>query len=1257
MAELSDIQLRIIVQGTGLENLTKINDTLGKVTGAIGASSAAANNAKGSWDKFRDSLSELERKFDAVFRAASHLQALGRDLTGMGEAGIGFLQKSVEAWGEYEFAVHRAAGALGIFDTTTPIFFNLQKAIDDVAQEARLFPAEDIARAVYFWGSATGQTVSNNEDLAIVMKGLLPILQTAAITETDVEKAIKGTYQIIQQYNLGLTRMADAQDVAAGRAQHVGEEISNVRDVTEKLMMITQNTAVEYTDLIEAFRYTGTIAPALGVKYEDLLLVLGRLGDMGIRGSQAGRALQQMFTQLLDPTVRASKALDEAWMNTASLGKSFDELVFPNGEFVGITELIDQMAAATENMTDKQRGELLGIITTQNELRALVPLIEDQIRARKEGISVYEQEKFNLDNASAQFEETMHLLEISWKGTMGYLTNSIGQVVRAIGSTVASMARPFVEQLGHMFLAVRKWLDTHPEIVEWGVKLIAIASIAAIVAGAIFTALGVLLAFGAGVAFVIKGISEFAGVFPRFFPIIGALIVVITALATNFGGLRDAAEHVIEAIVKVWEAMDKGADGGSLAMLDNLGKVIMPALETVARGVAAALEGVAWILERIAESPEAVKVVEGMVTVITALLALGAASRIAAIGFSILTLGGNGSQAAQGIRLLIDQMIKFGSLRTLLHPIKAFKDLTAAIQLAGDGMKTTASNAAGKVTGAFSSMAGGIATAAKGISWSIKGVLIASGIGLIIIAIGLLVEAWVNNWGDIQGKFAAVVAFIGGKLEQVGKFIQGIIDWFGHLRIAIGMRIHMAAETVRDAIDNIINFFRSLPGNVVQFVEELVTNVTTWFSTLWNNITTWVGNIVNTIIALPGLAWQGLVDGFNNILTFLGEWWTSLGDSTAERIGFIIGFIIALPIRGLIVLVEGFATIWNFFVEWWEGLMASIGEWVSGIVATIVDWISKLPGHIADWFGQTGEFLINWWNKLMADIGVWVSGVVNTIVTWISQLPGKFMTFLGQVWNNVSTWWTNFIASVGVWANNTLNAVINWIKLLPGRVMEFFGTLFSNVSTWFTGEFVPNIGVWTNNAITAVVNFFRELPGRVMKVIDNLVPILIGFLKALPGNVWQWVVDVGSGIVRGVWQGITGMWDWFKKQVGDFFKGIVNGVKSALGISSPSKVFAEIGTQMVQGLGQGIDRNKDAVMAMESQVQSLIGSARELRSEEMSVLGGDFSMGIEGEKKLTIEHKVSSPDGTVNAASRETIREIFTADEFVSALEHMATVG
>jgi len=71
--------------------------------------------------------------------------------------------------------------------------------------------------------------------------------------------------------------------------------------------------------------------------------------------------------------------------------------------------------------------------------------------------------------------------------------------------------------------------------------------------------------------------------------------------------------------------------------------------------------------------------------------------------------------------------------------------------------------------------------------------------------------------------------------------------------------------------------------------------------------------------------------------------------------------------------------------------------------------------------------------------------------------------------------------------------------------------------------------------------------------------------------------DIGTAIVEGVWQGMNQKESWFRSQVKSFFKNIVGSVKSELGISSPSKVFAEIGKHMAEGVGVGFEDEMDDV--------------------------------------------------------------------------------
>lgn len=73
-----------------------------------------------------------------------------------------------------------------------------------------------------------------------------------------------------------------------------------------------------------------------------------------------------------------------------------------------------------------------------------------------------------------------------------------------------------------------------------------------------------------------------------------------------------------------------------------------------------------------------------------------------------------------------------------------------------------------------------------------------------------------------------------------------------------------------------------------------------------------------------------------------------------------------------------------------------------------------------------------------------------------------------------------------------------------------------------------------------------------------------GVLSAYGG-----VVDAGRRIAEGVWQGIQSAYSWLSSNIRNFFSGIVEDAKSALGIHSPSTVFAGIGKNMALGLGDG----------------------------------------------------------------------------------------
>ncbi|WP_438939310.1 phage tail protein, partial [Clostridioides difficile] len=73
-------------------------------------------------------------------------------------------------------------------------------------------------------------------------------------------------------------------------------------------------------------------------------------------------------------------------------------------------------------------------------------------------------------------------------------------------------------------------------------------------------------------------------------------------------------------------------------------------------------------------------------------------------------------------------------------------------------------------------------------------------------------------------------------------------------------------------------------------------------------------------------------------------------------------------------------------------------------------------------------------------------------------------------------------------------------------------------------------------------------------------------LKDLPSK----IMSIGKDVVRGLWEGITGMGGWLKGKVFDFAGDIINGFKDGFGVHSPSIIMRDlIGRNLVKGVGVG----------------------------------------------------------------------------------------
>lgn len=137
------------------------------------------------------------------------------------------------------------------------------------------------------------------------------------------------------------------------------------------------------------------------------------------------------------------------------------------------------------------------------------------------------------------------------------------------------------------------------------------------------------------------------------------------------------------------------------------------------------------------------------------------------------------------------------------------------------------------------------------------------------------------------------------------------------------------------------------------------------------------------------------------------------------------------------------------------------------------------------------------------------------------------------------------------------------------------------------------IGVLLYKNWDGIKAFFINLWNKVKEITINAISSIKNAISGL--------VEAGKNIVIGIWEGIKSMGTWLYDKVATFVKeNIVGTVKKFLGIASPSKVMAEFGRYVAEGLARGIEEGTSEVAKKTQQMAQAISNAVQKMTGELS---------------------------------------------------------
>lgn len=253
-----------------------------------------------------------------------------------------------------------SAAALMAGKKAVDVGMDFDKAMSSWKGTAKATEAEfNIAReAAMKYGRETTKTATESANA-------LEYMALAGWSVGDSVKALPSVLKLSEATNLDLARTSDlVTDSMSATGEVIGENGENLQRFLDVATMANNKSNQTAEQLMEAWIQTGGVFKGLKVDIEDSATALGVLANRGIKGSEAGTALNAIMINLTTGAGQAGKAMQK-------LGVS----AFENGKFKGLKQTLTGVRDKLSGLTEEQQNYYKARIGGKHHIDAFTHLL------------------------------------------------------------------------------------------------------------------------------------------------------------------------------------------------------------------------------------------------------------------------------------------------------------------------------------------------------------------------------------------------------------------------------------------------------------------------------------------------------------------------------------------------------------------------------------------------------------------------------------------------------------------------------------------------------------------------------------------------------------------------------------------------------------------------------------------------------------------------------------------------------------------
>lgn len=391
----------------------------------------------------------------------------------------------------------------------------------------------------------------------------------------------------------------------------------------------------------------------------------------------------------------------------------------------------------------------------------------------------------------------------------------------------------------------------------------------------------------------------------------------------------------------------------------------------------------------------------------------------------------------------------------------------------------------------------------------------------------------VTQVGAASKLAAAMTAGVGGRWDALTSQLE-----------SIGIKMY---EAIKEPLNNLLEFGAGLLEGLGSVFDSLGSGGQILVIALGA-----VAAILPPILVIVGMLVTAIGTALP-VITAMGAAITAAGggiagafgaaSAAAGTFGAAVSTALApiLPVIGAVVLAIAAAVAIGYVLyKAYDTNFAGIKDIVDGAIGAVVDTFNNAKAVLMQFWADNGDKIKDAGARIM-EFGRRVLEFLEPVIKFfVNNLAAGFTL----IWNVVKAVFS------AVWSiiSGVFMTIVNLIRGDWAGAWDSFKSIFS--------------GVWDSvkSILAALWDYFKTIFANI-----------VNFLSEVGTSIWNKIKEIGSNLIDGFINAIKNGFSAVTGVMSQFGELITNTIKNFLGISSPSKVFAGIGKDSVQGFIDGVN--------------------------------------------------------------------------------------